>query len=410
MVISFRRLIHYLILVALLLTPLFNVGEVVALVRGTVGFGIGGYTPTSIKAIKDLLLLMIAALGVLSLAASGRTNRLAVPFLVLLLYVGAVALLVLPSDLRLVAAGLRWILPVFLIFLLIRHVDDDLLVRVARVLVFLLCVHVAAQLLQLLFMSNWYGVTFFGLAARVPGIFFMPNPAGFFAVVCLYFAIFHLPSGKLRRIACVLAPISVFLTQSGTGLIVLLAFGVLLVLGARKAVLLIPAAPLLVLAMLAALPVLTGRGADYVAISGGTRLQIFANLLQEGEWLPLAFGFATNTAVALSSGPSGAMSGGGSIIADSTYASVLGNLGLLSIVMLLALGLSWGVVLLRNQRLDLYAATLIFVLYGFTIIITEAYPMSLLFAVLGAYYCRVAVLRAAEGQCANRVPNAGVAR
>lgn len=404
MVISLRRSIRFLILVAVLLTPVFNIGEVVALLQGTVGFGVGGYTPTSIKAIKDLLLLLIAALGLLSFVVSGRTNRLAVPFVVLLLYVGAVVLLALAVDPRLPAAGLRWILPVFLIFLLVRHVDEGLLRRIARILVPLLVVHFAAQLLQLLFMSNWYGVTFFGLAARVPGIFFMPNSAGFFSVMCLYFAVFHLPLGKSRRMACIVAPASVFLTQSGTGLIVLLAFTLLLVLGVRKAVLLLPAGPLLGIAMLFLLPLLTGRGGDYVAISGGTRLSIFADLFSKGEWLPRAFGFATNTAVALSSGGSAGTAGGGSIIADSTYASVLGNLGLLGIFMLLALGIGWGVILLRDQRLDLYAATLIFSLYGFTIIIMEAFPMSLFLAVLGAYYCRTAALRRPEMRFAAAVP------
>lgn len=397
MVINLRRAIHSLILLAVLLTPLFNIGEVIALVQGTLQFGGGGYTPTWIKAIKDLLLLLIAALGLLSVARSGKTNHLAVPTVVSLLYVGAVLLLAVSIDVRLAAAGLRWILPVFLVFLLVRHVDENLLTRIARLLVLLLFVHFAAQLLQLFFMSNLYGATLFGLAARVPGIFFMPNPAGFFAVVCLYFAVFHLPAGKLRRTACVVAPISVLLTQSGTGLVVLAGFAVLLLLGARKALLLVPAAPIIVLSMFAALPVLTGRGEDYVAISGGTRLRIFADLVADAEVLPSMFGFATNTSVALSSGGGGSSSGS-PIIADSTYTSVLGNLGLLGLAMLLVLGVGWMVIVLRTERLDLYAFTLIFSLYGFTIIIMEAFPMSLLFSVLAAHYCGTAILGGSDGR------------
>jgi hypothetical protein len=403
MIIHLRRSIQLLILLALLLTPLFNIGEVVSLLRGATGGAAVGYTPTSVKAAKDLLLLLIAFLCMVSTARSGRTNRLAVPFVVLALYVTAVALLAGFIDPRLPMAGLRWILPIFLAFLLIDQVDEELLRRMARVLALLLLMHVFAQLLQLLFMGSFYGVTVFGLAARVPGIFFMPNTAGFFAITCLYFAACHLPAGRLRRTVYLLTPLSVVLTQSGTALIVLTAFAFLLYLGPRRMLALAPAAPFLLLGMLALLPLLTGRGGDYVQISGGTRVKIFADLIVDGEVLPRMFGFATNTAVALSS--AGLAAGtDGPIIADSTYSSILGNLGLVGLVVLLASAGAWGVLLLREQRMDLYAFTLIFALYGFTIIIMEAYPMSLILSILAAYYIDRTALRARSAGA--RVPRA----
>jgi hypothetical protein len=397
MVVDLRRSVQLLILLALLLTPVFNIGEVVSLLRGAGGPGAVGYTPASIKAIKDLLLLLIAFLCTVATLRTGRTSRLAVPFVVLALYVCAVALLATVADVRLPMAGLRWALPIFLVFLLIGRVDEALLQRAARVLALLLVVHFAAQLVQLLFMGAFYGVTVFGLAARVPGIFFMPNTAGFFAITCLYFAVCHLPVSRLRRIVYVVAPLSVMLTQSGTALIVLASLALLLALGPRRSLALAPAAPILLLGMLVLLPWLTGRGGDYVAISGGTRIKIFTDLIVDSEFLPSMFGFATNTAVAFSSARP-VTTGDGAIIADSMYASVLGNLGYVGLGALVAVAIGWGVLLLRERRLDLYAFTLIFALYGFTIILTEAYPMSRLFSVRAAYYTGNVALRAGRGE------------
>jgi hypothetical protein len=394
MVINLKRLVQGLILVAVLLTPLFSAGEVYALLRGLVHSQAIAYTPTYIKGLKDLFLLLIAGVGILGVLLSGRVSRLAVPSAVLLLYVLAV---VIPSalvDPRMAAAGLRWILPVFLIFLLTRYVDEPFLRRLARLMGVLLIAHVALQVLQLFFMARWYGVTAFGLAARVPGIFFIPSTAAFFSILSLFFGVAFLRRGRLRTAVLFLAPASVVLTQSGSGMMVLAALGVLFALGPTRTLVALPFAPVFAAALLMLLPRLTGRGDDYVQISGGTRVEIFAEVLTRGEWFPLLFGHATNTAVV--DAHSMAAAGEGEalwIIADSTYASIVGNLGIPGLVALIASGILWMIVLLAHRRVDLYAFTGIYALFGFTTIITEAYPMNLIFAVLAAYFANVLLRR-----------------
>jgi hypothetical protein len=390
------RVLHWLVVAAVVCTPLFNAGEVIALVRGLVTSQAIAYTPTYVKALKDVFVVLIALVATATILATGRTHRLMLPFLAGVLYIAGAAATALSTDARLAVAGLRWALPLCLPFLLAQFVDAVLLGRLARVLARLLVVHVVAQVVQLFVMGSWFGINAFGLAARVPGIFFIPSTAGFFAVTTLYFALFHLPRGRLRTATFLLAPVSVVLTQSGTGLGTLLLVATLLVVGPRRALLLVPAAPLLAFTLLSALPILTGRGDDYVGVSGGTRVAIFSDMLDRFEWFPSAFGHATNTAVNFGTNFDRADGGsalGGEVV-DSTYASILGNLGLLGFgVCLVAFGL-WGIVLLRTQRRDLYAFTLIVSLYAATTIIPESFPMGLLVAVVAAYYLRTVFIPA----------------
>jgi hypothetical protein len=381
------RLLRALILIAIAITPLFSFGEIVALLAGLVRSQQIAYTPVYIKALKDLLLVTVGCLAVLALLRSGRVPALTASVGLLLLYVTAAALLSITVDVRLVAAGLRWAMPVLLGFLLVRFVDEVLVRRIAHILAILLIAHVAMQVLQLFFMSDWFGTIAFGLAARVPGLFFIPNTAGFFAVLCFYFAVCHLERGRLRTVVCLASPVSVLLTQSGTGIIVVAGLMLLFVLGARRAVVLVPILPIVVVGFLWVLPAITGRQANYVAVSGGSRVDIFFELLRAGEWIPQRFGFATNTAVNFATNLA---RGGGdshySIVADSTYSTIVGNLGLVGFGAFLAIGVWWFVIMLNHRRTDLYAFTMLYVLYGATAIVTEAYPMNLLFAVLFAFY------------------------
>lgn len=386
---NLRRVTQGIILFALLCTPLFAAGEILGLLRGTLRSQTVALTPVYVKALRDVLLILLAFAATASIVVSDRAHRLLLPMAAFVLYLAAAALQASALDPRLSIAGLRWAFPFLLPFLLVSHVDAPFLARIARMLAGLFLVHFVMQVFELFYMSPWFGTTVFGLAARVPGILFIPNTAGFFSVMALFFALFHLPPGKLRITVVALVPASVALTQSGTGLVVVLAIGALALLGANRSLVLLPLAPVLGVLLLLGLPLLTGRGNDYVEVSGGTRIDIFRDLVFASDWFPSAFGVTTNTAASFAAtfntGMDTAFRG---LTVDSTFASILGNLGFVGFGAFLLAAACWMAVLLHTRRLDLYAATLIFLLYGATTIISETFPMNLLFGVLGAYYLR----------------------
>lgn len=377
-----------LIVAGVALTPVFSIGELSALLRGLVQSQTIVNTPFYIKGIKDVLMIALISLGVMRIARSGRTNLLAMPFFILLLYTTVLALLASDGP-ALSLAGLRWIVPVFVTFFVYDFVDHALMQRLARLLGLMMIVHFALQIAELFFMSHWYGENVFGLAARVPGLFFIPITAGFFAMIVLFFVHFYAADRALRRVTYLIVPASIFLTQSGTGLVVFAIVAALLVLGIRRVWLLLPVAAGAVAVLFPLLPVITGRQEDYVAASGGTRVDIFLDLFRHSEWVPTAFGYVTNTAVSLvANGGSGLRTAAIPTIVDSTYASILGNLGVGGAVFFALFCVTWAIAVICSRRLDLYVATVIFVLYGATTIMFEAYPMNLLLAVCGAYFLK----------------------
>lgn len=385
------RAIRALVVIGVLVTPALNAGEVLALLGGLVRAQEEAYTPLYVKALKDVCFALIALLGTAAIVVRGRANVLVFPFLVFLLFVLASALYVHGTEPQLAVAGLRWAFPVVVTFLLVGHVDEDLVARLADVCAGLLVVHVTAQVFELFFMSDWFGRNMFGLAGRVPGMFFIPNTASFFAILCLFLAYFHGRRPRVRAVVFVLTPLSVFMTQSGTGIIVyVLLLGVMAVrrFGLRRAAPLGIAVPAAAVALFPLLPRLTGRGSDYVAVSGVGRIEILARVLEASDAFPRLFGHATNTAVGFTAnlvrGPGQARS----VIADSTYASIVGNLGLIGLAAFLLGMLVWSIYVFARPSYEAFAFTMIFGLFGATTVVTEAYPMNLLFAVLFALYAQ----------------------
>lgn len=388
MTLDLRRTARALIVWAVLLTPVFSVGELLALLRGTIESQRTAYTPVYLKAGKDIISLALLGIAVVRLARSGRTNVLVFPFFAFALYIGAAVALAWATP-PIALAGVRWSVPVFLMFLMYDFVDDGLLRRLAAVLSALMLLQLGVQAAQLVFMSHWFGTNAFGLAARVPGFFLIPNTAAFFAVTALFASHFYGQRGLVRSAVHAAVPVSIALTQSGTGLIVWLLITTLFVLRERRAWLLVPIGCLAAVILMPVLGVLTGRGATYVAVSGGTRIAILLNLLRHSEWLPTNFGYVTNTAVALVANRGIAVPGGTvPIIADSTYASIWGNLGEAGGIFALVFICSWVLAAVCSYRLDLYVVTIVFLLFGATTVVFEAYPMNLILAVVGAYFLK----------------------
>ena len=131
-----------------------------------------------------------------------------------------------------------------------------------------------------------------------------------------------------------------------------------------------------------------GNGERQQSRVGASLERAVDDLLRHSEWLPTAFGYVTNTAVSLASNGTQLVAGPMPAIVDSTYASVWGNLGIPGGVFFALFLITWCVAVICTRRLDLYVCTLIFGLYGLTMILFEAYPMNLLLAVCTAFFLR----------------------
>jgi hypothetical protein len=130
---------------------------------------------------------------------------------------------------------------------------------------------------------------------------------------------------------------------------------------------------------------LAGRGESYFEQSFMTRLNIFTDLLMNGELISTKFGASTSTAALYAS-----MTMGEPIIipADSIYSSIIGNIGLLGFFLFVLLFLFFVIYAIRVNRVDLYLFIIIFALYGMTTIFLEIFPVNLLFSIYIAYILR----------------------
>lgn len=387
-----KKIIRLIILILVAFTPIFNIGEVLAFISGTIRSQNIIATPIYIKLIKDIGLVSLIFFSSLAIFKKKKVHRLLllyIPLIIFTLFLFAISYLNHPI---LALAGIRWILPVFLSFFLINHVNDKLMAEVAKVLFILILISLSAQVYQLFYASAWYGVNALGLAARVPGIFLIPNTSGFFICLGLFFNYFFYSKNNYnRKLILVLGSISIFLTASGTAIVTLLliVFTVVAykIVKRRNFILFLFLFPqilvILLLATLSLLPTLTGRGEGILSISGASRWNQFIEILNDSQLIATEFGKGTNTGIALQANLDVAT---GSIITDSMYTAIISNTGIIGGVIFLAMILIWLFYTLRSKQLDVICFTMIYSLFSATTPITEAFPMNLLFALGLAYY------------------------
>ena len=365
-------LIRLIIILALLITTILNIGEISALISGTLKDQSELYTPIYIKATKDIIMcFLIFLLAVRYLSKNISISYIIlVLFFLLIIYINIMSSILYGND-GFIIYGLRWIYPLLIFILGIKVFQINWLSKSfekAFILVFLF--HFSLQIYQ--FFS---GITWFGLlgnySSRNPGIFLLPNTGAFFSNIVLYWFMYHSQlTSFVKNFMVFLAVISIVLTSSGTGISVL-AFLVILYLSSRKAVALLPIFILILPFMLKF--VSTTRGDDYVEVSGGGRLGIFLETFGKTNIFAENFGYFTNVSVLV---------GGGNAIMDSTYASVLGNLGILGLMVVI--GILFYLIFMSYLKLDKVKLSFLIIIASFsaTTIIFEAYPMNLLLSLI----------------------------
>jgi hypothetical protein len=366
-----------LILLGLFLVPFISIGELYALFSGQL-FSQSSNLTGVFKFSKDIVFILLIFIGVIDFLLRDFLNRKALFYLLLtLILVLPPLLLSLGNEISITASGLRWIIPIALPVFIFRALTPNFLHSFSKYIYYLLLLHLFIQVLQMFFASSWYGTSAFGLNLRNPGLFLIPNTGAFFSVVSLYTSLFISDFNKNKKFFIILiSAISVFLTLSGTGLVVFLCV-IFFYFATREMMrwylLLVPFG--IIFFYFFAI-FLSSRDANYLEQSGGTRLSIFMENFIESDFVSANFGFGTNTAVMLGKGE----------IMDSTFASVIVNLGYFGfflVVSILLLFISYSII---SGSKTLFVFLTIITLFSFTTIISEVYPVNLIMGVLFVYF------------------------
>lgn len=330
--------------------------------------------PIVYKIGKDIIYMMLLASIAWSAWSLGRTPLMdyALGFIILVFAQWAISVLV--NGPLIATIGLRWITP-FLLFLLMRDWVNALDKDVAeKWLLRGLYVCLAVQVVQLFTMPAVFGEILPGVPARTPGIFIVPNSASFFG--CASAALLIIFNSNSRAKCCyfvILGGLISLLAQSGTG-IVTAALMALYVFCGRRIKLFGLMMVVGVLLMMPSLNVLTQR-ADFVAISGGSRLKTLWDTLSGAAFGISNFGVYTNAANLVSANPAE------QVAPDSLVTSWIGNFGAFWAFGALLIALF---VRFRMTQVDWIRATpalIVFACFSMTTIVFEAFPMNLYLAI-----------------------------
>jgi hypothetical protein len=359
---------------ALAATLVQNYFDLTTLLAGG-GLDLASYGgPLWMKLGKDLIYVGIAA----AVAWQGfRLRRIpATPgsFAVLVVVAMLIAITLVANGPVIAVIGFRWVLP-FLLFLAMGDWAPLIDRRAARWWLLggvLLCL--AAQVYELFHMPTVFGAIFGGLAARTPGIFVTPNSAAFFACASAATIRALEPDDPAWGWAAVLLAFAVSaLTQSGTGIIVTSIL--VLQMGARHRPVIFWAVALGGSAVLFLnLDVLTQRD-DYVAVSGGTRLELLEFIVRRSFLSLTHFGVFTNAAYLQFA------NAGDSIVSDSLVASWMGNFGAMAIPAAVLTGLFVVGRIDRATWPRVEPVLMVFALFAMTTVIFEAFPMNVYLAI-----------------------------
>lgn len=373
------KLQRTLIILGFLVVPLLSFGEISALFSGALSDQTSSISGL-IKFTKDIIFALLILLGFSYYLIKAKVSRK--PLIIFLLSV----ILIIPSillsataDPLMLLSGLRWFLPFFLVFFIYEAINKNLIDKLARVLLLLFFLHLIAQVLQAFFASSWYGVSYFGLNARNPGLFLIPNTGAFFTLILTYFFLFLANfSAKTKLLLVPLCFLSIMLTLSGTGFL-LFFFVVFFYFFSYKYVVFIPVIlALLVPLFFYALNIFLSRGDNYIEESGGTRLDIFVEVLNSAGLFSESFGLGTNSYVLL----------GGGVIMDSLYASLLmntGYFGFLTFIFIFFTALSFS---FYSSDKKLFTFLIFMASYAATTILFEAYPMNLMAIVISIFFLK----------------------
>lgn len=337
--------------------------------------------PILLKLGKDFVYLLLFAVALWDGLVERRSPLEDFAMLIVLVIGMLFAVSLVQNGAFVALIGVRWALP-FLLFFILRHWAAELDTRVAgRWILGGLGLAVAAQFVQLALMPPVYGEVLPGIPARTPGIFLLPNSAAFFgcaSAACIL--AFPDSSPAQKRWAVLGSIVTSALAQSGTGVIVSMVLA-LRWIAAGQPIVFWSLALVAISAVFPNLEHLMGREMDYLAESGGGRIDVLVDIVREAMMSVDNFGRYTNAANLQADNPAG------EVAVDSLVAAWVGNFGLAALPLLFLVALFAA---FRMNHIDWGRAApclLVLILFSFTTVVFEAFPMNL-YLVLGIWGAR----------------------
>lgn len=370
-----RMIGKWLFPIILVATVLQNYFDIEAILSGA-NLNLTSYEgPIIFKVFKDFLylslLVMVTWIAFRTRRSPVSTSSMLFGLVMLISFVISTAL----NDLTIAAIGLRWVIP-FVIFLVLRDLAARINPRRGTFwLLFGMLACLGVQIYELFNMPPIYGEILGGWPARTPGFFLAPNSTAFFACCCCAcILIFAHEQNKIRMIAAGLSLAICLLAQSGTGIVTATLLLIWIVQGGRFTLWSVAVAAVIGALIFLNLDTITMRE-DYVAASGGNRVDIFINTLSISLASIGDFGIYTNAGTLQQSAFAI------NFAVDSLWASWFGNFGVLAPVEIAIVAVF---VVQDMSTVNWRAAlpcVLVFLFFSMTTIIFEAFPMNLLLGI-----------------------------
>jgi hypothetical protein len=385
----------------MLLSPVFNIGEMVSMLTTEKKFFhmLTIQTPLYVKIIKDIGFLMIIILSLFGLKKLGRDKvKLFILFFTPLAILTAVSfVMACRTSLLQAMAGLRWIMPIFLAVFMIGNADDNLMRKMAKAITVVFFISFFIQFYEsfmikgsmrfsgdmIAFLRSWWS-----RKTYASGIFTMYNTAGLFACETLFLVYFYMKKSRLRLLTLSLIPVNLLLASSGTGFPTYVLANYLIWVKGKINKTTIAVFILIAVLLVYLLPIVISRPGISGNLTG--RAKLCFKSFREAGLFSKNFGKGTN-AMVLFSQKFGTPNMGQ--ILDSTVTGIVVNTGRIGLVMALSSYITWLALVLRSKRLDAMIFTLIYTLFSLTVPITEAFPMSLILAVGLGYFTPIILLK-----------------
>jgi hypothetical protein len=226
-------------------------------------------------------------------------------------------------------------------------------------------------------MPPYNGETYFGLAARCPGMFSHAHSCSSF--ICLSYIVIDefMKKSILQIIGKILAIIGVVLSMSSTGMICLITIMYLKYIKKSKwYVALLLVTPVLVILTYLHADTLTNRSEGSSEVSISIRKEYFIEGLQTTSVISQTFGYATNVIAQLSEKASAA---------DAFYPSLLINLGVFAFLLMILAIIIVSFIALKKRDMLMVNILVLYSLFSFSIVVTEVFPFNLFFALFISY-------------------------
>ena len=336
-------------------------------------------SPFLIKISKDIGMILLALIGYSHILYRRKVHINQTYFIFFPLYIIICCLFT--QETMLCIAGIRWILPFLLMGLLFPYIDEILLRKISIILFLLLILQFITQCIELFVMKPYNGTTVFGLTARVPGLFYVPNTSASFVLLTYYIIIVFTPNKVIKRITTLISFLSLLLMMSSTGTFI---FIIILFLkkyySSKYFKLLLLVSPFFLLIIFSNLDLLTGRSDGSTVESGSVRISILEYSLKNTALISNNFGEATNSAKSIGLDDS--------FIADSNIIAVYHNLGILGFIYITAISAYSVMYAHIKKKMNLLMFLIIFFLLNIPAVFFEVFPANLLSSIIIAFYLK----------------------